>query len=349
MLTVSNALDDGQQYRLLELTPELQSCLDEEGRLFIKGEEEDEVVLCSNEKTFKVREIHSSNLVMLIEKDTVKVMTNTLLEAVKCPPQLKKLREWLEICPYEGPDSEMDHDHGVLQMLDRRSLFKSVQASDREIHTALSDYGALLIDGKYRLLSADYQCRFFRTLFSSLALADICTLDRINKDFMMSMVSDEFPQEMIEHLFTIYSTGGENELLLLSEEKICRFFANQLLSARPLWILSDLFKAWRTLVGDFTPSIEHLTGLALTEPILGDDDFRVTYFPICALPLEPSKRFAMLFECKPRWDYDTMVHYIEACALSTGMGTADLIVKYGRISLDPSCGKKVVTSLINLQ
>jgi hypothetical protein len=135
----------------------------------------------------------------------------------------------------------------------------------------------------------------------------------------------------------------------LNSWKILRFFANELLKAKPVWMLEDLMIAWKKLIYDIPlndPKMILSSGLALLEPLPGTSATRVTYFPSSNLPVDPTSRFARLFEVNSRWEYERLEGYVEESAKAMGVAPAELIVKYGRICSDPTSGARLVTPLL---
>lgn len=359
---------------LLELNDELRGCLESGQELLIKGTSaEDELILCTPSRTFSIRQMTSSNLSLLVEGTTGQVVTMTshLLEAVKCPPRLGRLYDWLASTSYEGPD-ELDSTTSVssplLEALRADRLLGEIQASHEEIRRALTEQAAVLIDGHYRCLGADLTCRLFKSLFAGLTLRDQHATGTFSKKELMSCLVcggdegeiDLVPLPILEHFLSIYTKmaqqedgdgnvrGPDREKRCFDETRVCRFFAQELLRARAVWNLSELMRAWQQLTGDLTPDPHRmLVGLALLEAIPGrEDELRVMHFPAARLPMEPVALFEALFERRSRWEYDTIEPYVEAAARSLDLSAADLIVRHGRISVDPVSQRRIVTPLV---
>ena len=322
-------------YKLLELSDEtLRRAVNEGGALCIKGGHDDEAVLCTDDATFRIRAVHTSNLHMLLREDTIEAMTTNTLEASRMPPALERLHEWLAECPYEGPDN--DGEEGRLERLHCERLFREIQASDVEIQRALTECGASRLNGHYRVIGAEYTQRFFRCLWSVLVLndwrADGMPIPRAELMEQLTQ-DDEFPAAVAEKLLEIYSISGDGvEVVRLDGPKICRFFGGVILKRRGSMPLSKLMQEWAQLTGDFQPHPSMLIGTALMTPVPGSDDFEVDYFPHQRLPIDPLARFTRLFEERSRWRLLELEAYVEGSARAAGVSTMNLIVKYGRIS-----------------
>lgn len=340
----------GGRVRLLELSDgNLMEVIQAGGRLKMKGTGQDEVILCSDQRTFRVREIHTSNTHMLVGREgKVRELSKNLLEAKMIPAKVERLRELLEACPYEGPDERPEQSS--LQKLEISRLLDSVQGSDEELKATLLDYGAIIVDGYYRLPSSEYLCRFFKLLFSLLTMADLDINGDLTKQSILELFSEEqeeFPTNTIEQLLNVYANKvSSDELLHFNDRRICRFYAEELLKARPVWIYTEFLDAWRQLTIDIQPRMEFLAGLVLEGTVPGEaDQRRITYFPAASLPVDIVARFGRLFEANPRWELVKIRPFVEGIATALNVDLLDLIVKHARISVDPS-GKEIVTPLL---
>lgn len=343
----------GTDLRLIELSdPHLAEAIQGDEELLIKGggEEDDEVYLCTADKTLRVRQVHTSNLKLLVDGSSGKVLevATSFLEAARVPARLERLKEHLMACPYEGVDDAPDPTR--LERLRMERIFGDIQASDEEVRRYLHDeLGAVLINGHYRIIGSDCTSRFLRTLFSTLILQDWCSADLLDRDALIEcLCSDgesEFPAQLVGNLLHLYGEDTDQGWRM-DQSKVGRFYARELLRARPVWRLSEFVEGWRRLIGDIEPSLVFLDGIALLETVVGDDDQRVTYFPAEELPLDPASRFRRLFEVCARWELERIEIYVEGAAKHLDVNTLDLIVRHCRISGEPHTGKRIVTPLL---
>lgn len=347
----------GSDFRLVELSDaSLLKALGNDDELVLKvAEEDDEVYLCTAEKTLRVRQVHTSNLKLLVDGTSGKVVeiTTSLLEATRVPARLERLREYLLSCPYEGVEDSPDPILLGRLRIDR--IFGDIHASDGEIRTYLHDeLSAVLINGHYRIIGAECTLRFFRSLFAALVLQDWSSEDVLNRDSLIETLcasgrdadeeESEFPAELVGNFLYLY--GEDTEWgWKMNKDKICRFYARELLRARPVWRLSEFTSAWRRLANDLEPSITLLNGIALVESTAGNDDQKITSFFAEDLPLDPDSRFKRLFEVCPRWEMEKIEMYVEGLGKYLEVDTLDLIVKHCRISVDANTGKRIVTTL----
>lgn len=253
--------------------------------------------------------------------------------------------------PYEGPTMEN------LDKLRVDSLNGHIQASDEEIEATLKRYHAVIVDGHWRILGPSFLCRFFELFFTSALLEDWqvvngtvprrAVIEKFKEDFY-----DEFGNErLLQNIFNSFqdATDTEPDDWRVSETKVCRFFADQLLRAKSHWESSEFIKAWRKLVGEFHPSLEMIRGLALFEESAAastsTSEFRLRSFSLEDLPTSPPDRFKMLFQTRLRWFYDELLPFIEDLAADE-KALKGVIIKFVRFSTEASTGRQVVTPLI---
>lgn len=235
------------------------------------------------------------------------------------------------------------------------NLSEVIQASDREIQATLKANGALLIKEHWRILGAAYICRFFELFFTTALLEDwpvasgVLSRHAVITKFREDFYEDFGDELILNHLMTIFQEGDETTYeWKVSESKVCRFFGHQLLRAKAHWDSSDLLLAWKKLVGEFTPRLEMLRGLALFDGAyhaLEEGHVRLTLMDADELPCSPAERFKLLFQTRNRWFYDDLLPFIDGLE-ETEKQLQGLMLKYARFSTDQASGRKVVTPLL---
>lgn len=307
------------------------------------------------QKTFRLRELCTSNTFWLINKETglIEESTQSLIEAAPMRGSIGRLIGLLKEHPYEGNGVEKDG----LDMLQVDSLNGIIQASDDEICDTLKKYNATIIDGRWRILGPSYLCRFFELFFTSALLEDwpvvngvlsrTAVIAKFKEDFY-----DEFgKEELLRAIFYSFSETEQDSLedeWRVSETKVCRFFADQLLRAKAQWDSSEFMKAWRKLVGEFNPMLEMLRGLALFEESAASafaNEYRLRHFSLEDLPTAPNDRFKMLFQTRLRWYYDDLLPFVEDLAADE-KALKGVIIKFVRFSSEANTGRQIVTPLI---
>ena len=177
-------------YRLLDLSdPNLLAAFEGKKEMFIRGGVDDDAVLCTNDQTFRLREIVTSNMFLVLQMDpsmdsngemkgTAAGKPGATLEATPMtrPPGIDQLIQALNSAPFNGGSGSEDGDEfegsDYLHII---RLYENVQASAKEIEDCLKEQGALIIKGKnyfifvythsyidhYRKLGCHFLCRFF--------------------------------------------------------------------------------------------------------------------------------------------------------------------------------------------
>lgn len=145
------------QYRLMEVADSRIAEAIEAGKnLYIRGGPEDDAVLCTEKETFRLRELVTSNMFLVAERDVVKgralvvgkPTTTIEVSFLSRAPGIDQLAAALKAHPYDGATSEEQAFTGLDQLHCTR-LYHVIQASDAEINQFLTEQGALVIKGNF--------------------------------------------------------------------------------------------------------------------------------------------------------------------------------------------------------
>lgn len=145
---------NGCCYRLLEVAdPHLLSTLEEKKSMWIRGGTDDDAVLCTETKTFRLRELVTSNMFLVIEKEkeglsgmVVGRPSGTLeVTAMSRPPGIDQLLKALNESPYNGG---LDEEFQGNDLIHVEKIYENVQASFKEIEECLKQQGVMVIKGK---------------------------------------------------------------------------------------------------------------------------------------------------------------------------------------------------------
>lgn len=154
-------------YRLIEVSDNRIIWAIENGNnLWIRGGDEDDAVLCTETDTFRLRELVTSNMFLVVEKtknnteklDDLEIENSndligmvvgrpsTTLEVTHLvrAPGIDQLFTALHESPFEGGEDESFSGNHLLHVT---KLYQSVQASNVEIENFLRAQGALVIKG----------------------------------------------------------------------------------------------------------------------------------------------------------------------------------------------------------
>lgn len=313
-------------FKLLQFDTNLFSEISAGNKLYIKGDDEDEVVFCSNAHTFNVTEAETSNSLLLVKNlkfnDSLdkcdnlsinKVVVHGIfyeyLEAVLGKPRFKKLHLLLADSLYRGP--EYEHTVSKDKLYSFEKLSNTIQASNEELKAALKSMNVVEIDGNIRILDFEYH---FRVLSYMLKLIDENSwqLDEINYEDTVDALKELVPKEVIECLFETYTEESQIQdvqLYRYREREVCRFFAEVLLRGAGKFNLNEFLQAWKESVPEgMIPDEEMLYGIAIVDRKVKPNV--VWAFEENSLPDNINERFKILFEIKEKWSVPEISPYI---------------------------------------
>ncbi|KAG0234805.1 hypothetical protein BGW41_000984 [Actinomortierella wolfii] len=315
----------------------------------LRGLEQDTAVLCTRDKTFSVQRAHTSNTLIPIsslypddedalieqrpwlndgkgtastegnlqkQKTTIVAvdMLESTLELVPLAPRLDRLAELLGKALYEGRAQDAKAK-AEMPRYTTEQLQSIVQASDMEIDAWLKQNHACQIDGYWRLLEPRYMFDILQEILLTMKVLEMSP-DAVDCDRLISTILDgetDMESWLIQHILHSFSQDGETKsndnVLVLSADKICGFLGTHLLASRERgsrWPYNDFMSTWRKLVHDHFPlsDLAPLAGHVLEERIGSGSNSQVyiRYFSKADLSSDPVARFKALFEAKPQWE-----------------------------------------------
>ncbi|XP_046384784.1 sister chromatid cohesion protein DCC1 [Ischnura elegans] len=346
--------DEESDFKILELNKELLECVQEGKSLVIRGLEDDEAVLCTDDATYEIRGAETSNSMLLIpelifpddvpnsleeriiEEKTVISVIHNYFELRRCQPRVNKIARLLESSVYRGKEHENEVSGTMYSLED---LLDIVQCSNKELASALAEIEAYNINGYWRLLEFDYHFRVL-TYILNLVEENSWPFDEVPKNETLESLSTLVPSDILEQCFGYYSeaTGTYSDkgdqLFKLKEHKVCRFLAKVLLKPAGKFNLEEFLEAWQQSVPEgMKTSIQHLNGLALVNE--NESPPVAQYFPESELPDDPGKRFELLFHVKETWTLEAITPFIERLAPNKA-GVSALLLKYARAYHSPN-------------
>uniref|UniRef100_A0A1B6HDZ0 Sister chromatid cohesion protein DCC1 n=1 Tax=Homalodisca liturata TaxID=320908 RepID=A0A1B6HDZ0_9HEMI len=343
-----------EDYKLLEINPLVISALKEGQKVVFRGARDDKAVLCTEDKTFEVKEAETSNSLLLLpelklaedckgddedvrqleEREIVGVF-HTYLELRLIKPRLRRLKSLLEPSSYRGSELEADLLESGVRLYTTVDLLREVQASEQELTGGLEDLGACCIDGKWRLLEFDYHFRVL-SYFLNLIDSNSWNVSSIPYRETIDNLQDLMPMYILEHVFHQYcEMSGDRDdegepLYSLLEDKTCRFLAEVLLRPAGRFNLQDFLQAWQDSVPEgLQTDLKQLDGIALTD--LNARPQVIWFFPETDLPEDIQERINVLFEIRDKWTLDQIHPYIEKLTTEKQNVNA-LLTKHARAS-----------------
>lgn len=352
-----------EEFKLLEVDESVLKELLNDG-LTIKGDPNDEAVLCTSSTTYAIKYVSTSNTVLLLsptqhstlqsdatdcpenEKDCTRptsagvvAMVPGLIELVETAPRLDKLKVLLNQRPYtEDLDEEQmleEDERGRTGLYTMDDLANQLQASYSQIKAALESVQAVEIEGFWRIVDGNFM----------QGLLDVILLTAVQHDWNIKLLqesevvqvvrNDGYTPKIIEHCLACYGKEVETNVQEpdtrkweLEESKVCVHYAKQLLRSVPKWRLEDFLNAWkRNIPTGLQPELEMLKGEVLIERIGADSWLRL--FSVSSLPTKPAERFSALFKENPKWEWDDLEPYLRGMQ-APGQSVEAMLLRYTR-------------------
>lgn len=344
---------------LLELDKKLLPDILHE-RVILRGQPNEDAVLCTSSKTYAVKFVGTSNSVFLIppsdqfasdgnrcnydEKDSgemvvasvIKLATGNM-ELVEVSPRLDKLKFLLSENPYGFYEaSQMDDSEGGeksdVGLYRWEDLVDRIQASDMELRSGLEALFAVEINGYWRILDEDYKDGILNMLLHNLVLND-WSFDALGEDEVVSvLVADGFPCQIAKHSLKIFGIKVDKGIggscsWRLDERRVCLHFARRILRGGKMR-LENFMEEWMKKVPEgMQATFDMLEGEVLSEK-LGIETW-IYSFSISTLPSNPAERFSMLFKERTKWVWKDLDPYIRDLKVP-GLSSEALLLKYTR-------------------
>lgn len=293
--------------------------------LYIKGDNNENAVLCTDDKTYDLIECETSNSLLLSkglqfneqlkneERRHISDVTTVgvfykYLSPIPSKPKLKKLKQLLNQTAYRGP--ELEYRINPRHLYTFAELQNTVQASNVELEQALNDLDTIVVDGKVRILEFEYQ---FRVLSQMMKVLDECSYsyDMVDYEEVTEALEYTVPRDVLDKLFFIYTEKIKHVKDFQTHrftEKLAKFFAKVLLVNAGKFHFSEFLEAWQQSLPPEMPTDESmLYGIAIVDR----KNNVIQYFPEENLPENVVERFHALFEAKSAWTAEEIVPYIQ--------------------------------------
>ncbi|XP_046856885.1 sister chromatid cohesion protein DCC1-like isoform X2 [Xenia sp. Carnegie-2017] len=332
VLRFSNSLMS-EDFKLLELPSGVLESFQNGERIIIRGEVQEDAVLCTEHETFDLKLADQSNT-MLLSTNTVFPKTEEFTTAENlrdCEirgcvsnyyelrlrrPKLQKLKKLLEETAYQGEIYEKQINESNVTMYTMEDLREKIQASETELRNGLQKLDALQIDGNWRIFEAEYRERIVNSIVNLLD-ENSWSYDRVPIKETCNVLEELYPRFVISHCLQCYGEPLSMETdeavgevyYKLSEAKICSFFAEFLLRPAGRFHYQEFMDTWKQSVPDgMHADEEYLKGIALvdmttTPPV-------IWHFPSDNLPSDPAVRFNKLFKTRAKWTFEDIRPYL---------------------------------------
>ncbi|KAK9145208.1 hypothetical protein Sjap_005111 [Stephania japonica] len=325
-----------------------------QNRVTIRGEPDEEAVLCTPSATYALKYVGTSNSAFLIppssgpssdvsDSGPVKVasaikLAPGVMELVEVAPRLHKLKELLAENPYRPEEDSMEEleENDGLRRLRWEDLVERVQASDEELKGALKDISAVEINGYWRIVDEKYMDMVLNMILHNLVLNE-WSLDGFEEDQVLGIMgSDGFPLKIVLHCLEIYGRrvnltddelSGGRCLWRLDEKQVCVHFARVILRGGKMKMERFMDEWMDKIPAGMSADFEMLEGQVLVENI-GMETW-IWAFSVSSLPSTPAERFAALFQERQKWEWKDLQPYIRDLRVP-GLSSESLLLKYTR-------------------
>ncbi|XP_027348526.1 sister chromatid cohesion protein DCC1 [Abrus precatorius] len=329
-------------------------------RVVLRGQPDEDAVLCTQSKTYAIKFVGTSNSVLLIpprnqsefyenpqkndnnnDDDEEKVVAPVIkvapgnMELVEVAPRLDKLKLLLSEKPYSFEEYDMgnlkENQESRVGLYNWNDLIDNIQASDEELRSALQALSALEINGYWRLVSESYMDMILGMLLKNSVLND-WSLAALNEDEVVSTLeSDGFPVVLARHCLHVYGKKVNDRIgscvWKLDEKWVCIHFAREILRGGKRK-LESFMDEWKQKTPDgMQPTFDFVEGEVLTERV-GVETW-VYAFSVSSLPSSPAERFSILFRERPKWEWKDLQPYIRDLNIP-GLSSEGLLLKYTR-------------------
>ncbi|KAI9092988.1 hypothetical protein K1719_027511 [Acacia pycnantha] len=324
------------------------------GRVVLRGQPDEDAVLCTPSKTYSIKFVGTSNSVFLVPPNqseyhqppqeidshnhhdqkavasVIKLVPGNM-ELVEVAPRLDKLKSLLSENPYTCDELEVENLDGNNEsrtgLYNWSDLVDHIQASDEEIRSGLKALPAVEINGHWRLVDESYMRNILRMLLHNSVLND-WSLNALNEDEVVNILeSDGFPSVLAKHCLQVFAEKVNDCVWKLDDKRMCVEFAREILGGGKKK-LESFMDEWRQKIPDgMQPSFDLLEGEVLTERI-GVETW-IHAFSVSSLPSTPAERFSILFKERKKWDWKDLEPYIRDLNVP-GLSSEALLLKYTR-------------------
>lgn len=329
-------------------------------RMVLRGQPDEDAVLCTQSKTYAMKFVGTSNSVLLVppanqselyenqqkndsNTSEEKVVASVLkvvpgsMELIEVSPRLDKLKLLLSENTYRFDENDMENLEENLEsrsgLYNWNDLIENIQASDEELRVGLQALSAVEINGYWRLVDESYIDMILEMLLKNSVLND-WSLNALNEDEVVNMLeSDGFPKVLARHCLHVYAKEvKENDCMQsgvwkLDEKRVCIHYAREILKGGKRK-LENFMEEWRKKTPDeMHPTFDFMEGEVLTEKI-GVETW-VRAFRVSSLPSTPAERFPILFRERAKWEWKDLQPYIRDLDVP-GLSAEGLLLKYTR-------------------
>uniref|UniRef100_A0A0K0D3Z0 Sister chromatid cohesion protein DCC1 n=1 Tax=Angiostrongylus cantonensis TaxID=6313 RepID=A0A0K0D3Z0_ANGCA len=306
-------------YRLMEVTKEVAESVAVGEKLVFRGRDEDAVVLCTESETYSVKEIETSNTLLVLPTlrtptDVIDSDTKLLKRApitILCQKYLESrrmslvsaalLRQMLQMTelPWDWPRSNANETNTYTL----KEIQSCMQMSDKELSCVMEKMPVVEHCGKIRWLSYDIQDRVLDLIveaFDNVEMTSI-NLSHLTPQALRSFLPENVTDAVIGWFLRTMCKKTENGDYDVDPDTFSCARAAQLLRSAPRFEIYDFHKRADALMPFAISGISVQYGNASANYI--------SYLSIDELPDNPRDRLRIMFSKQNQWKLEEMMAF----------------------------------------
>ncbi|XP_078441616.1 zinc ion binding protein [Wolffia australiana] len=323
-------------------------------KVTVRGEPDEEAVLCTTSATYAMKFVGTSNSVFLIppgddhkefsenglinctsiETASVFKVAPGIIELIQVAPRLDKLKTLLNKRPYtlqeEDQEEGEEMDNTSAGLYTWADLVHLIQASEQELMAGLKSISAVEMNGYWRLIADESIDEVLKMLLNNCIIHD-WKIDLLDEEEVVAMlVSDGFPSLLVLHCLTALGQRVEvkaRHVWSLEERPVTIHLAKQVLRGGKMKVEAFMGKWKSNIPQGMKADLGVLEGEVLFETFGLETWIRP--YSVSALPSTPEERFAALFRERARWTWKDLQPYIRDLSVP-GVSSEALLIKYTR-------------------
>ncbi len=322
-------------------------------RIVMRGDEDDEVSVCTENNVFNVKEAETSNSLLLVDSfgippdglvvsegrsttDAMVLQTcHRYLELTKTRPNWQKLLLLLEEKTLKS-SIQMQDDISTYSVA-KEVLLDRIRASESQLKQGLEEVGAIEVEpGHWCVLDGEFRMRVVSAICNFVS-ENSWQWDNVPKEDVTQGAASVEPEVIVRKVLNQYfSSKAEDEMFIACDfNKVTRFFGEFLLQSCSAFNLDEFMTIWQNSLpiedgvekSRFEASLDCLQGLAVVH------DKTIKYLPASRLSLDVQERLAKLFDIKQKWTIQEITPFI-APLTTPKLNEKALLTKYARAVMD---------------
>jgi len=216
---------------------------------------------------------------------------------------------------------------------------KVVQASDAELENALKERRILIINHELRPIAPSYLDTLLELVLNLLVSLSMQNTSASVETLSAALAEGhEVSRTVSTQVMSWFGEIKDGKWKMDVDAVVREVGLGVLRNHRHDPIAKDsLLKKWRSLVGDKfedVVSLKLLEGDYLESELFGSDLTTLKYFPVSALPVDPTARFSDLFLTRSKWKGEEIAPFLADIAVNS-KERDKLLLKYCRTVTEP--------------